>query len=153
MVCQLWGTLANTGHGVQSLSTHELCRLLKTHCCFSSDRKILSQFPTVRGWSEIGIRRGLELRGSGGGSGKRPAGCCPWCWEERYFISLFCGTQTELRCGKNKKERERDGETEKLQWLRFFSSHEMRKIRIMMYNLNSSLRKPYPTSAQLSQQR
>ncbi|KAI4584567.1 hypothetical protein MJG53_007846 [Ovis ammon polii x Ovis aries] len=31
------------------------------------DRKILSQFPTVRGWSEIGIRRGLELRGSGGG--------------------------------------------------------------------------------------
>ena len=42
------------------------------------------------------------------GAGRGRAGCCPWCWEERGFISLlFAAPKPSSGVGKKKRETEK----------------------------------------------
>lgn len=67
----------------------------------------------MRGWSEIGIRRGLELRGSGGGEREGgPLGAVHGAGKNAASFRFFLRHPNRAQVWEKIKKRERDGETE-----------------------------------------
>lgn len=147
-MCQICGTLVNTRHGANKTLYPQTVYFLNPLSLWAQILRFRA--PVSYGEGVVGERNQASAGTSGfwrRGEGRGRAGCCPWCWEERGFISLHFaapkpssgvkgGRETENSCG----------------WDLFFFPW-MWKIRTWMYNLNSTLRgfSPISQPALLSQ--